>query len=86
LELFSIIYQGTVNPENIDYVKLRESLRKTNISYLLPKRLKDPFKKLYQIHYSSPQDYTLHKHNIPGLLKDISKQMDSYGVEIFGDF
>ncbi|GED55185.1 hypothetical protein EDM54_02150 [Brevibacillus borstelensis] len=82
--LFSLIYQYSLNPASIDYVKLRTELLKTNVIYVLPPKIKLLFQDLYTIHLSGPDYYTQNKHLIPGKLQGIVNELNEYGVDTFG--
>lgn len=82
-ELFSLIYQGAMDRNKLDYIKLREYLKKNNIIFVLPQDLKVEFKKLYEIYLAS--DYESKKHLIYPQVVKINKVLDEYGVELFGN-
>lgn len=81
-ELFSIIYKGATNEKLIDYAKLRKCLMSSNFIFLLPPKLKDEFKSLYEIYLGD--NYEGNKHKIPRIIKKISEILEGYGVELFG--
>lgn len=60
--LFSLIYQYSLNPASIDYVKLRTELLKTNVIYVLPPKLNYFFKICTPFIYQD--QITTHKINI----------------------
>ncbi|MFL0251234.1 hypothetical protein ACJDT4_12430 [Clostridium neuense] len=83
--LFSAIYQGSINPEKIDYKLLRNELKKSMaIVFLLPENIQMNFSKLLNIYFTNEKYYDDHKSDIENILKDIVKALQSYGVDIFG--
>ncbi len=83
--LFSLIHQGSIDKESIDYVKLREELEKSNIIFILPKDIKISFTELIKIHFKGREYYRENKPFIHKYLKEIIKNLENYGVDAFGD-
>jgi hypothetical protein len=84
-DLFSIIYNGSINSEQIDYLELRNKLKKNiSILFLLPKDLQEIFKNLGKIYFSNPKYYDEHEKEISKVLKEAVICLDKYGVDIFG--
>lgn len=83
--LFSIIYQGSINKDKIDYKNLRIELEKSNVIFILNGDLRSSFEKLYKIHNASPECYTENKTKIHSILVDITNEISKYGDEVFGD-
>lgn len=82
--LFSLIYRGSMGEGNIDFIKLREELIKTNVVFILPEDLKEEFKALYKIYFSGPDHYDENYKQIYKILKNIIAMLNNYGVETFG--
>lgn len=83
-KLFSIIYNVSINNENIDYVNLRKELFSCSIVWVLPKEIKELFIGLYEIHNYNPKEYEKNKYKIPIICKEISKELIKYGVDVIG--
>lgn len=83
--LFSIIYEGVINQNNIKYKELRKELEKDiNIIFLLPDDLKRPFNKLLEIHFTNPEFYENNQIHIHKYIKEIVQKLNEYGVDTFG--
>ena len=83
-KLFSIIYNASINNENIDYVNLRKELFSCSIVWVLPKEIKELFIRLYEIQNYTPKEYEGNKCKIPIICKEISKELMKYGVDVVG--
>ena len=84
-DLFSVIYEGAQNENNLNYLKLREEYTKIGLFiYMLPSDLKIHFSDLYEIHIKDSMFYKANKHKIPDLCKEIVKKINEYGVDVFG--
>lgn len=82
--LFSLIYNGAYYEDKIKYKKIREELDKNNFIYLLPSELRNLFLELYDIYFTGPKHYEQNKILIHGILCDIVKKLNEYGVDVFG--
>ncbi|MCM3527834.1 hypothetical protein M4D56_01830 [Cytobacillus oceanisediminis] len=82
--LFSLIYRGSIDEKNLDYLKLREELIKSNVIFVLPNEVKHHFRELYKIHFSGGDYYDQNKDRIHKTLKNIVEVLNNYGVETFG--
>ncbi|WP_176345172.1 hypothetical protein [Priestia aryabhattai] len=75
-KLFSLIYQGSCNKEKINYIGIRQELERINLIYVLPKKLKEPFKNLYNVYNGNEDFYKDNKHKIHGFLVKIVQELD----------
>lgn len=82
-KLFSLIYQGSLDCTNIDYLGIRNELENTSIIYILPNDLRKNFMELYKIYFTDPTYYDDHKCDIYERLKSIINVLNSYEVYLF---
>ena len=82
--LFSLIYFGSISEDNIDYIKLRQELKKTNILWLLPSPIKEYYKELCIIFSYTGDDFKKRKGRVQKCLINIVTSFSEYGVEVFG--
>lgn len=80
--LFYEIFQGSMG--NVDYIKLREELKNSNVSYLLAEELRKEFVSLHKIFSAPPNEYRKKKESIKRHLISIIDEIENYGDDILG--
>jgi|SRR5690625_542983 len=81
--LFSLIYSGSLDSNNIEYIDLRNEIEKSNILYVLPHDIRPPFIDLYKIFLSDTKYYKQNKKYIHQQLVDIVSKIEEYGADAF---
>ncbi|WP_316570681.1 hypothetical protein [Neobacillus sp. YIM B06451] len=83
--LFVLIYEYSLDENNINYEKLRSELQRVgSFIYVLPEDLKSDFQELVRIHQREPKGYDEERNKIYPLLVSVVTKLNKYGVDAFG--